>query len=68
MNLEITDHLLCRTSLLSNRLICILRYLFKILECESTKYIRHVYNMMLRDLEMYPNKISWASNIKHLLD
>jgi hypothetical protein len=49
-----------RTSLLSYRLICIVRYWFKILECKCTKYIRHVYNMMLRYLEMYPNKISWA--------
>lgn len=57
-----------RTSLLSNRLICMVRFWFKIFECECTKYIRHVYDMMLRDLEMYPNKISWAYNIKLLLD
>jgi hypothetical protein len=34
-----------RTSLLSYRLICKVRYWFKILECECTKYIRRMYTI-----------------------
>ena len=32
------------------------------------KYVKIVYNMMLSDCELLPNKINWASRVKHILD
>ena len=31
------------------------------------KYIKFVYNLMLQDLELLPNKVNWASLLHHLL-
>ena len=32
------------------------------------KIIRHVYNVVLNDLEVFPNKISWAKFVKYILE
>ena len=56
-----------RTSLLVRRYYCIIKYWFKILNCEESKYIRCIYYMMLSDLEEYPNKINWAYLVRDLL-
>ena len=33
----------------------------------SVKYIKCIYNMMLTDIELRPNKQNWASMVKNLL-
>ena len=56
-----------RTSYITKRYFIILKYWFKIILAEENKYIKIVYNLMLRDLERLPNKVNWASLVKHLL-
>ena len=55
------------TSCITKRYILIIKYWFKILLSEDVKYIKLVYNMMLEDLELNPNKTNWASLLRHLL-
>ena len=45
----------------------IIKYWFKILLAPDNKYIKLVYNLMLQDLELLPNKVNWASLLHHLL-
>ena len=45
----------------------IIKYWFKILLAPHNKYIKLVYNLMLQDLELLPNKVNWASLLQHLL-
>ena len=56
-----------RTSYITKRYFIILKYWFKIILAEENKYIKIVYNLILRDLERLPNKVNWASLVKHLL-
>ena len=57
-----------RTNLKVHRYISIIRYWLKIIQCPDVKYIKLVYKMMLNDMHLHPNKSSWASNLKHLLE
>ena len=36
-------------------LVNVIRYWLKIVESPETKYIKATYNMMINDLELYPN-------------
>ena len=56
-----------RTSLINKRYFNIVRYWMKILYSENKKYIKIVYNMMLRDIVEYPNKKNWASLLRDLM-
>ncbi|MCG8093252.1 MAG: hypothetical protein JAZ17_06420 [Candidatus Thiodiazotropha endolucinida] len=56
-----------RTNCISKRFTLIIKYWFKILASDSKKYIKLVYNMMLRDMESRPNTVNWASLVRHLL-
>ena len=56
-----------RTSYLARRYFIIVKYWFKILKAEDNKYIKIVYNMMLRDSEILPDKVNWVSLLRHLL-
>ncbi len=56
-----------RTPLLIVRHLIILKYWFKILFSSENKYIKQIYNVMLNDINEYPNKRNWASQIKTLL-
>ena len=49
------------------RQYCIIKYWFKILQCNERKYVSHIYKMMLADLEVYPNKVNWAYLVQGLL-
>lgn len=57
-----------RVPIRNHRLVAIIRYWFKILHCENTKYIKLVYNMMIDDLQKSPEKPSWARSVKSLLE
>ena len=56
-----------RTNCLANRYVAIVKYWFKILVSEDDKYIKMVYNLMLKDIETVPNTVNWASLVRHLL-
>ena len=56
-----------RINYLSKRYIIIIEYWFKILQAPENKYIKSVYNLMLHDLEVLPNKVNWASLLRQLL-
>ena len=56
-----------RQSLRTRRLVQIINYWFKILTSQDTKYIKHVYNFMLQDVEAHPNKVNWAVLVRNLL-
>ena len=47
--------------------MAIVKYWFKILVSEDDKYIKMVYNLMLKDIETVPNTVNWASLVRHLL-
>ena len=56
-----------RTSCQCKRFFTIIRYWLKIIFCDENKFIKHIYNMMLRDLESMPEKENWAMLVKRLL-
>ena len=56
-----------RTSFITHRYLIIIKYWLKVLKMSDVKYVKIVYNMMLSDFESTPNKINWASLVKHLL-
>ena len=56
-----------RTSLLVKGQYFIIKYWFKILNCNENKYIKYIYKKMLADLEDYPNKINLEYLVKDLL-
>ena len=45
----------------------IIQYWFKILSAQGNKYIKMVYNMMLKGCEDLPNIVNWVSLLRHLL-
>ena len=56
-----------RTPLIYKRYVNIIKYWFKILYCNDMKYIKVMYNVMLNDLVKYPNKKSWAYQVRNIL-
>ena len=56
-----------RVTLQVNIFQSIIKYWFKILECENTKYIKFAYELMLSDLCRKPNTVNWAFKVKDLL-
>ena len=56
-----------RTSYITKRYFIIIRYWFKILLAQENKYVKMVYELMLNDLDMLPNKTNWASLVRNLL-
>ena len=56
-----------RTTCLTKRYSMTVKYWFKILAAQKSKYIKLIYNLMLQDIELEPNKINWASLVRHLL-
>ena len=51
----------------SLRYINIVKFWLKLVHTEERKYIKCIYNMMLNDIEIRPNKQNWASMVKYLL-
>ena len=48
------------------RYISIVRYWLKI-NLEENKYVKCIYNMMIQDIQLFPNKPNWALHVKTLL-
>ena len=56
-----------RENYATERSFVIIKYWFKILQTPENKYIKFIYNMMIRDIEELPNKANWASLVRDLL-
>lgn len=56
-----------RTTYLIKRYCIIIKYWFKILSADENKYIKQVYKLMVRDIDLLVNKVNWASLVRHLL-
>ena len=56
-----------RENYATKRSFIIIKYWFKILQTPGNKYIKSIYNMMIRDIEELPNKANWASLVRNLL-
>ena len=56
-----------RISYQTKRYFIIIKYWFKILSAQNNKYIKMVYELMLRDIELLPRKVNWVSTVRHLL-
>ena len=52
----------------NHKLFNIIRCWFKILQCDDTKYIKLTYNIMLNDLQRFPDKPSMAKSVKTMLE
>ena len=51
----------------TQRFYNIIKYWLKIICCQDTKYVKIVYDILLNDLNTYPNKVSWVKLIRNLL-
>ena len=51
----------------TKRLVQIINNWYKILTSQDTKCIRHVYSLVLQDVEAHPNDVNWAVLAKSLL-
>lgn len=56
-----------RTNYITRRYLIIVKFWLKLLVRPENKYIRIVYDMMVNDIEIFPNKVNWASLVRHLL-
>ena len=56
-----------RENYATKRSFLIIKYWFKILQTPENKYIKIIYNMMIRDIEKLPNKANWTSLVRDLL-
>ena len=56
-----------RTNYTTKRYFIINKYWLKILLTPENKYIKLVFNIMLKDIEEMPNKTNWASLVRQLL-
>lgn len=56
-----------RVSFQNKRFFIIIKYWLKIILCNENKLIKHVYNMMLQDIDTMANKENWALLVKKLL-
>ena len=56
-----------RTCYTTKRYLIIIKYWLKLLLTPENKYIKLVYNIMLKDIQEMPNKTNWASLVRQLL-
>ena len=53
-----------RENYATKRYFIIIKYWFKILQVPENKYIKIIYNMMIKDIEELPKKANWASLVR----
>ena len=56
-----------RNTYITRRYFDIVKCWFKILSAAENKYVKIIYNLMLRDINQLPNKVNWASLLRDLL-
>lgn len=56
-----------RTTFQNKHYLNIIKYWIKVTQSSNVKYISIAYDLLLSDLERYPNKTNWASQVRDLL-
>ena len=56
-----------RTPLITRRVVNVIKYWLKILQCDDIKYVKAIYTILYRDLERLPNCNSWTKRVKDIL-
>lgn len=56
-----------RTSFQTKHYVNIIKYWIKITEISDLKYVKIAYNILLSDIQRFPNKTNWAFQVKLLL-
>ena len=56
-----------RRNLIVQRHFKIIKYWLKVVQLNENKLVKCIYNMMLQDLELFPNKTNWALLVRDLL-
>ena len=56
-----------RTSLKSRRVVNVIRYWLNIVQLDNTKFVKEMYSLMYRNIDNTPTHMSWASNVKTIL-
>ena len=56
-----------RISLKSRRAVIVIIYWLKSVQLDNTKFVKNIYSLMYRNLDNNPTHMSWASNVKTLL-
>ena len=51
----------------SRRYVSIIKYWLKVVNSDNRKLIKRIYNVMLEDAVIQPNKQNWAMSVKHFL-
>ena len=57
-----------RTSLTVERHLRIIKFWTKECMSHDNKYVKHVYNLLKEDSQLYPNRVNWASLVRDLLN
>ena len=57
-----------RTSLTVERHLRIIKFRTKVCMSHDNKYVKHVYNLLKEDSQLYPNRVNWASLVRDLLN
>ena len=50
------------------RLARVIKYWLKIVKSSDIKYVKVIYNIMLNEIEVFPDRNSWAKSVKNLLE
>ena len=56
-----------RCSFQNKRFYAIIKYWLKIIHCQNTKYVKIVYDMLVNDFNVNPNKVNWVKLLHNLL-
>ena len=57
---------LCTYALRIRRIERVIKYWFKVVKCTSTTYVKHIYNVTLQELNIYPNRKSVKTVIENV--
>ena len=57
-----------RTSLTVESHLRIIKFWTKVCMSHDNKYVKHVYNLLKEDSQLYPNRVNWASLVRDLLN
>ena len=56
-----------RTSLKCTRIINVIKYWLKIIQLDDIKYVKKIYDLLYSQLDIRPNKKSWVSDVRDIL-
>ena len=53
-----------RYPLFVKRIVNVVKYWLKLMQCNDVKYIKYTYNMLLMDTIEHPEKCNWVNSVK----